>query len=142
MPHRARHISASKCYDVCHTDTEKISSPFLLATTMQYSETKSNKDTRYGNDNEPAARKYFAETQNENLILNETGFTVPTEYPCIGASLDGVVTCSRHEIRGLETKCLYNYQKDVVNWDEDRTFPIDRNNSIKKNHPHYYQMQL
>ena len=145
MLHRAGHITASKCYDVCHTDTKKISSPSLLATIMQYSETKSNKYTRYGNDNEPAARKYFAETQNahhDNLIVNQTAFKVHTEYPCIGGSLDGIVTCSCHEIRGLEIKCPYNYQKGLVNWDEDRTFPIDRSNSIKKNHPHYYQMQL
>ena len=94
MLHRAGRITASKCYDVCHTDTEKISSPSLLATIMQYSETKSNKYTRYGNDNEPAARKYFAETQHahhDNLIVNVTGFKVHTEYPCIGASLDDIV---------------------------------------------------
>ena len=42
MLHRAGRITASKCYDVCHTATEKISSPALLATIMQYSETKSN----------------------------------------------------------------------------------------------------
>ena len=56
----AGHITASRCYDVCHTDTGKISSSSLLATIMQYSETKSNKCTRYGNDNE------FAE---ENILL-------------------------------------------------------------------------
>ena len=145
MLHRAERITASKCYDVCQTDTEKINIPSLLATIMEYSETKSNKYTRYGNDNEPAARKYFAETQNahhDNLIVNQTAFKVHTEYPCIGGSLDGIVTCSCHEIRGLEIKCPYNYQKGLVNWDEDRTFPIDRSNSIKKNHPYYYQMQL
>ena len=104
MLHRAGRITASKCYDVCHTDTEKISSPSLLATIMQYSETKSNKYTRYGNDNEPAVRKYFAKTQNahhDNLLVNQTGFKVYTEHPCIGVSLDGIVTCSYHEIRGL-----------------------------------------
>ena len=93
-PTQSRTITASKCYDVCYTDTEKISSPSLLATIMQYSETKSNKYARYGNDNEPAARKYFAETQNahhDNLIVNETGFKVHTEYPCTGASLDGLL---------------------------------------------------
>ena len=95
MLHRAGRTTASKCYDACHTDTEKISSPSLLATIMQYSETKSNKYTRYGNDNEPAARKYFGETQHahhDNLIVNETGFKVQTEYPYIGSSLDGVAT--------------------------------------------------
>ena len=93
-PTQSRTITASKCYDVCYTDTEKISSPSLLATIMQYSETKSNKYARYGNDNEPAARKYFAETQyahHDNLIVNETGFKVHTEYPCTGASLDGLL---------------------------------------------------
>ena len=78
----------------------------------------------------------------DNLIVNETGFKVHTEYPCIGASLDGIATCSCHEIRGLEIKCPYNYQKGLVNWDKDRTFPRDRSNSIKKIHPYYYQMQL
>ena len=56
---------------------------------MQYSETKSNKYTRYGNENEHAARKYFVETQNphnEKLIVNKTGFKVHNEYPCIGPS--------------------------------------------------------
>ena len=101
----AGHITASRCYDVCHTDTGKISSSSLLATIMQYSETKSNKCTRYGNDNEFAGRKYFAETQNvhhENLIVNETGFKVHTQYPCIGESLDGINSYSCLEIWGLE----------------------------------------
>ena len=80
----------------------------MVATIKQYSEMKSNKYARYGNGNEPAARKYFLETYNthhENLIVNETGFKVHTEYPCIGASLDGTATCSCYEIRGLEIKC-------------------------------------
>ena len=109
---------------------------------MEYSETKSNKYTRYGNDNEPTTRKYFAETQHahhDNLIVNATGFKVHTKYPCIGASLDDIVTCTCHEIRGLGIRCSYKYKKGLVNWDTDRTFPIDRGNS---NHPYYYQMQL
>ena len=145
MLHRAGQITASKCYNVCHIDTEKISSPSLLATIIQYSGTKSNKYTRYGNDKEPVARKYFAETQNghhDNFVVNETGFKVHTEYPCIGASLDGIVTYSCHETKGLEIKCPYNYQKDLVNWGKDRRFSIHRSNSIKKNHPYYYQIQL
>ena len=92
--HRAVRIAASKCSVVYHTDREKTSSLSLLATIMQYSETKS---TRYANDNEHAARKCFAETQNahhEKWIVNETGFKVHTEYPCVGASFDGIVTCS------------------------------------------------
>ena len=123
--HRAGSITASKCCDVWHTDTGKKSSPSLLATIIQYSETKSNKYTRFGNDNEPAARKYFVETQNthhENLIVNETGFKVHTEYPCINASLDGIVTCFCHDMRELEIKCAYSYQKGLVNWDEGRAF--------------------
>ena len=94
MLHRAGLITASKCYDVYQTDTEKVNIPSLLATIMEYSETKSNKYTRYGNDNESAARKYFAETQHAhhvNLIVNATGFKVHTEHPCIGASLDDIV---------------------------------------------------
>ena len=69
MLHRAGRITAFKCFDVCHTDTEKIISPSLLAAIMQYSETKSNKHSRYGNDSEPAARKYFAETQKHIMAI-------------------------------------------------------------------------
>ena len=106
MLHRAGPIAVSKCYDVCHTDTQKISSPS--------SGTKSNKYTRYRNDNEPEARKYFAETQNahhEHLIVNETGFKFHTEYPCIGASLDGIVTCSCHEIRRIRDQVSLQLSK-------------------------------
>ena len=52
------------------------------------------------------------------------------------------ITCSCQGIRGLLIKCPYNYQKGLVNWDKDGTFPIEKNNSIKKNYPYYYQMQL
>ena len=48
---------------------------------MQYSEMIWKKYTRYGNYNEPAARKYFAKNQNaqnENITVNETGFKVNT----------------------------------------------------------------
>ena len=69
--------------------------------------------------------------------MNETGFKVHIGYPCIGTSLDGIFTCSCHGIKGLEIKCPYNYQKALVNWNKGRTFPIDRTNSIKRNHPYH-----
>ena len=50
--------------------------------------------------------------------------------------------CSCHGIQGLVIKCHYNYQKGLVNWNEDGIFPIEKNNSTKKNYPYYYQMQL
>ena len=139
MLHRGGCITDSKCYDVCHIYTEKICSPSLLATIMQYSEMKSDKFTRYRNKNDPAGRKYFVETQDarhEKLIVNVTGVKFYMQYPPL-VSLDGIITCSCHAIRRLEINCPYNYQKRLVKWDKDRTFHLDRSNSIKKDRPNY-----
>ena len=111
MLHRAGCITDTTCYYVFHLDTEKISGPSLLAKIIQYSEMKSDKYTRCRNENDPAARKYFVETQDAR---HETGFKFYTEYPCIGVSLDGIITCYWHEIRRLEIKCPYNCQKCLV----------------------------
>ena len=78
MLHRAGCITDTTCYYVFHLDTEKISGPSLLAKIIQYSEMKSDKYTRCRNENDPAARKYFVETQDarhEKLMKLVSNFT-------------------------------------------------------------------
>ena len=78
MLHRAGCITDTKCYYLFHLDTEKISGPSLLAKIMQYSEMKSDKYTRCRNENDPAATKYFVETQDarhEKLMKLVSNFT-------------------------------------------------------------------
>ena len=54
--------------------------------------------------------------------------------PFLGASTDGLVTCSCHENRFLEIKCPYNYRNGFEGWQNDKNFPLAANKAMKKGH--------
>ena len=144
MIHRAGRITASIAGEVSKTNLTEITSESLFKKIMQYEAGVQNKYTRYGNLMEPVARSNYYESQHnihENFKVDETGFLVSKDFPFLGASPDGMVSCSCHKPRLLEIKCPYKYKNGLVNWQNDKNFPVSSDNKIKTEHQYHYQMQ-
>lgn len=66
----------------------------------------------------------------------QSGLVVNPEYPFIGASPDGYITCSCHEKSFIEVKCPYRcHDKSVEEAMNDNDF------CLTNNHVYYYQVQ-
>eukprot|EP00112_Aurelia_sp_Birch-Aquarium-sp1_P020389 Seg5241.2 transcript_id=Seg5241.2/GoldUCD/mRNA.D3Y31 product="hypothetical protein" protein_id=Seg5241.2/GoldUCD/D3Y31 len=141
MIHRAGRITASTCYKVSRMQDSKS----LLESVMQYKPPFTSKYTEYGKAMEPeACRSFFLEESknHENFTIYQSGLVIDADFPCLGASPDGVVTCSCHGTGILEIKCPYKYKDGLIGWSNARDFPIDETLLVKQNHMYYYQIQL
>ena len=141
MIHRAGRITASICYKVSRMqDSES-----LIESVMQYKPPFSSKYTEYGKAMEPeACRSFFSDEskKHENFTIYQSGLVIDADFPCLGASPDGIVTCSCHGTDVLEIKCPYKYKDGFIGWSHDKDFPIDEKLMVKQNRMYYYQIQL
>lgn len=98
--------------------------------------------TKWGNENEPAARAKYAEVTGS--MVNETGFKVHTTIPYMGGSFDGEVVAwtgksndaKNHTIPGIiEIKCPF----DPVRHEDNCDLKFD--GGITVSHDYYGQIQ-
>ena len=92
---------------------------------MQYTKRKPTKQMQYGFAMESSARDWYFATQKQhvNLSVRETGFHARVDYPFLGASPDGIVSCDCHDQKLLEIKCPSKYEDGFLNWENDKDFP-------------------
>ena len=143
MLHRAGRITASTCHQVAHT-REHTPSKITIATIMQYKQPFDNKYVRYGRQMEATAKQCFSQefsVSHEDVQVHNTGFHVDADIPYLGASPDGFVSCACHASAVLEIKCPYTYQKGLIGWENDASFALHHDLSMKENHKYYYQIQ-
>ena len=143
--HRAGRITASLAHTAFHTSLQKPSESFI-STVMQYRDNVETKYTSHGKRYEPVARSHYIDNyskdHNSSLKVKEVGLVVRADVPFLGASPDGIVSCSCHTTRLLEIKCPFKYKDDFKGWETDDKFPINKDYLIKKSHPYYCQIQL
>ena len=146
--HREGRITASKVYDVAHrlpsTDPSN-----LVSKIMGYSsnDLSSIPAVKYGVENEPIARDWYANQMrlvHQDFNCRESGFYIYQPKPFLGASPDGIVSCSCCGRGILEIKWSFkNKEKAIQNAaDEDPTFCLDSALSLKANHRYFAQIQL
>lgn len=141
--HRAGRITASVSKNAFSTNIDKPSMSFLKLV-MQYNENVSVAAMKYGTNMEPIARKFYYEKYKKyhtSFQTLETGLHINSDFPCLGASPDGLVYCQCHGYGLLEIKCPYKYKNGLEKWYSDKNSPIDRALQIKETHQYYYQMQ-
>ena len=100
---------------------------------------------QYGSAMESSARDWYFATQKQqhvNLSVREAGFHVRVDYPFLGASPDGIVSCDCHDQKLLEIKCPSKYENGFLNWENDKDFPLAKDHSLKTSHQYYFQVQL
>ena len=86
---------------------------------------------------------YFArqKKQHVNLSVRETGFHVRVDYPFLGASPDGIVSCDCHDQKLLKIKCPSKYEDGFLNWGNYKDFSLAKDHSLKTSHQYYFQVQ-
>ncbi|XP_019858639.1 PREDICTED: uncharacterized protein LOC109586852 [Amphimedon queenslandica] len=107
----------------------------------------STKSTRWGCDHEKEALSTYESVANENhidLTIKDNGFFIDLCHPYIGASPDGIVSCSCCGKGVLEVKCPHSVKESFPE-DNNRSFCMEKGNdgnwTLKREHPYYYQVQ-
>ena len=105
---------------------------------------------QHGNFFESVARAMYYNDQHahhKGLAVRECGLFVLDETPILGASPDGLVTCTCHTPRLLEIKCSYKHSNldplDIPN--EDGNYHLKISNGmlqLKQNSDWFYQVQF
>lgn len=134
--HRAGRITASISKEAFKTNMNNTSTSFINKI-MQYSENISVPATRYGTKYEDIARndyKKISKSIHANFTVEKTGLHIPHEFPYLGASPDGIVSCQCHGNGLLEIKCPYKYQKSLQEWITDSNCPINKDGTMKESH--------
>ena len=143
--HRAGRITASICKEFFCTDHTQITNKTLFEEIMQYTIRKPTNQMQYGSAIESSARDWYFATQKQkhvNLSVREAGFHVRVNYPFLGASPDGIVSCDCHDQKLLEIKYPSKYEDGFLNWENDKDFPLAKDSSPKTSHQYYFQVQL
>ena len=76
------------------------------------------------------------------MSVRESGFHVRVDYPFLGASPDGLVSCDYHDQKLLKIKCPSKYEDGFLNWENHKDFPLAKDKSLKTSHQYYFQVQL
>ncbi|XP_047128538.1 uncharacterized protein LOC124809071 [Hydra vulgaris] len=141
--HRAGRITASLSKTAYNIKVDKYPKSFIN-TVMQYNAEFITKPTSYGKKMETVAinsYKQFVAKTHTNIVVTETGLHVLHKNPCLGASPDSMVCCDCHGSGVVEIKCPYKYRNGLENWKTDTDFPVNFDNTVKKTHQYYFQVQ-
>ena len=146
--YRAGRITASRMKAVCRTNPG--SQAQSLIKTICYPEAFSftTAATKWGCKHEKVAREMYlsaTKLKHSELSVTDSGLVINPKWPHIGASPDGIISCSCHGIGVLEIKCPYCQRgTDIQRASDDRSFclkKVDGKLFLDPNHAYYYQVQ-
>ena len=121
----------------------------LVKSLMQYSHVNPTiPSLKWGHDNEDHAREKYKismEPHHESFSVQSAGLLVSTKFPFLGASPDGVISCTCCGTGLLEIKCPYKYRNSDIKSITDSNFylQLDQNHKweVDKRHEYYCQIQ-
>ncbi|XP_046550827.1 uncharacterized protein LOC124260546 [Haliotis rubra] len=126
----------------------------LVHHVLGYGKDFSSVHTRWGTSHEPAARQLYVlrmTKDHPNVRVTQCGLIVNPQYPYLGASPDGLVSCVDCEkccssYGLLEIKCpstLRDLKPQEAASQTDFFCKLDENMNLKlkENHPYYFQVQ-
>lgn len=146
---RAGRVTASKLKAVTHSRVEQPSQSLIKLICYPEVHKFSTEATKWGCEHEKVARKQYIDMQakkHKNFKVSDSGFVIDTNYPHLGASPDGIISCDCCNGCGvLEIKCPFSCRS--VSWQEgigEASFlEHDAHGSlgVKQSHAYYYQIQ-
>ena len=79
----------------------------------------------------------------QNLVVSEVGLILDGDRPFIGATPDGLITCTCCGKGTLEIKCPYCFKSNLPEEDQENfCMSLDDGRwSLKRSHAYYYQVQ-
>ena len=115
--YRAGRITASKMKSVCRTDPASPSQSLVKSICYPEVYRFKSKATDWGCKHEQTARdSYFSEMKksHDGFQVSESGLVLNSQWPHLGASPDGIISCDCCGIGVLEIKCPYCHRTDTV----------------------------
>ena len=140
--HRKGRITASVFGAVCRTSLSNPSQS-LINRILQVSTPPPTASIQWGIENEERARsEYKAQAMNchANLELRTTGLHVNPRFPHLGASPDGLVSCSCCGKGLLEIKCPFSIRNGIP-LEAPCLLPHENNYKLNRAHEYFYQVQ-
>ena len=147
--YRAGRVTASRMKSVCHTNLSNPSQSLIK--TICYPEAFSfiSKQTDWGCKHEKEARKMYmkiSKSHHKEFEVTENGLFINPQWPFIGASPDGIISCHCCTKGVLEIKCPYCHREESIEVAaaNDRKFCLNERNGslyLDHSHPYFYQVQ-
>ena len=145
---RSGRITASQLHAVLHTNSSKPSQSLIKQICYPEAFKFTSKATCWGCEHEKTAQELYVKSMSschENFQIRDSGLVISSDYPYLGASPDGIVSCSCCEIGVNEIKCPYCKRDNSINEAvEDKKFCVQSVSgklALDRNHAYYYQMQ-
>ena len=102
-----------------------------------------------GTEMEPVmCELYYDKMKNNHKTFtgNTTGLLTDEDHPILGASSDGIVTCSCHGTGLLEIKYTYKFRNETIQSIADQDYHIEKEEDnlyrLKRFSPWYTQIQM
>ena len=145
---RSGRITASRLHAVLHTNSSKPSQSLIKQLCYPEAFKFTSKATCWGCEHEKTAQELYVKSMSschENFQIRDSGVVISSDYPYLGASPDGIVSCSCCGIGVNEIKCPYCKRDNSINEAvEDKKFCVQSVSgklALDRNHAYYYQMQ-
>ena len=147
--YRAGRITASRLKAVCHTDARNPSKALVKSICYPEAFQFTSKQTAWGCKHEKAAKEAYEKKMKDThteFLVNDSGLVINPQWPCFGASPDGMVSCKCCGKGVLEIKCPYCYRNEAIEVAAaDKKFCLKTNSDgllcIDPEHSYYYQIQ-
>ncbi len=128
--YRAGRITASKMKSVCHTNPANPAQSLIKQVCYPPMHTFTSKQTKWGCTHEKAARDYYEKRMKKSHTAfsnTNSGFVINPEWPFIGATPDGVVSCACCGKGVMEIKCPYCHKgQNIEDCIQDKNFCIKK----------------
>ena len=115
---RTGRVTASKLKTVTHSPVEQPSQSLIKLICYPEVHKFSTEATKWGCEHEKIARKQYTDRQkkkHKNFQVCDSGFVIDTDYPHLGASPDGIISCDCcNECGVLEHVEVYLGRKELV----------------------------
>ena len=143
--HRMGQITASQFGVICHTNSDSPSKS--LVSSILCRQQLSAPALRWGLDNEDNAKGAYCKAikdDHDDFVVHSTGLHVNPLYPHLGASPDGLVSCSCCGEGLLGLKCPYSICDEDPTRVQKINFylkPCAGSLKLVRSHNYYYQVQ-
>ena len=145
---RSGRITASKFKQACRTDVSNPSMSLLKSICYPADIKFSNDAVSWGLEKESTAVAAYMEKIQEShkeFKFSKVGLMLNNQWPFLGASPDGLISCQCCGQGILEVKCPYSC-RDIPLHEyackrESMLVPAQSTYSLKKDHQYYYQVQ-
>ncbi len=146
---RSGRITASDMKSVCHTDAANPAQSVIKQICYPHSFKFSSTQTEWGCAHEKPGKNRYESTMkglHNNFSVLNTGLIINPEWPYLGATPDGKVSCSCCGNGILEIKCPYSHKESTIDdATQDKNFCLKKDSggriTLKNSHAYYYQVQ-